>query len=82
MYTELCRERNSTDQEEEGVDRIDGQHEHRVDGETLVGGGREQINEREHGEDGEEHAVVDDGWVAGERVMDHVSSQDQDEKRP
>lgn len=82
VHSELRCERNAADQEQQGVETVDDDHEQRVDGEGLVEGGREQIDEREHGEDGEEHAVVDDRWVAGECVMDHVAGQGHDEERP
>ena len=78
MYSELCCERNATDQKEQHVKAIKTDHEQRVNGKPLVHRGRDEINEREHGEDGDEHAIIDDGCVAGNGIMDHIPDQGQD----
>ena len=53
-----------------------------MEGEAVVHGYKDEVDEREHGEDGDEDAVVDDGWVAVEGIVDDVSCEREDEERP
>lgn len=82
MYSELRCERNTGDKEQQRIDEVDGEHEHRVDGEALIDGGGKEIEEREHREYRDEHGVIDDGRVACECLVDHVSHKRHDQEGP
>lgn len=45
----------------------------------LLDGRGNQENEREHGDDGAEHCVVDDGWVGAHG--NHVTDESHDDQR-
>ena len=42
----------------------------------------ELIEESEHGEDGDEHVVIDDGMVATKCECDHVAGDGHNQKSP
>lgn len=50
-----------------------------MEGEFLLEGDQDEVEEGEHGEYGDEDDIVDDGWVAGKRCSDHVTSQAHDD---
>lgn len=82
MSSQLRCERHSAAEEEEHVQSIHGKRNHRMSREPVVEGSGKQVDEREHGEDGDEHAVVDDGGVTGCSVLDCVADQSHDEESP
>ena len=53
-----------------------------MNGKTLTDRGGDEVEEREHRENCNEHAVVDDGWIAGFSIVDDVADQGHYEKRP
>lgn len=67
--------------EEERVCNIQAQHGQRR-AEAVLDGCRDQVEERQHGEDGDEHGVVDDAGVAGKGIGDHVADKRHDEEGP
>lgn len=77
---EVGRRRNTSNQGEDGVEDVEDKWEHRVDGEAVLDGRRDEVEEREHGEDGHEHVVVDDRRPAGDG--DHVADEGHAEEDP
>ena len=73
---------DSTAEVEDGVEGVKCDHDHWVNRKSLLDGGRDEVEEGQHREDGHEHVVVDDGWVTGERGSDHVTDEGHDEKSP
>ena len=53
-----------------------------MDGETLFHTRRDEVDERQHAENSDEHDEVDNGRVTGEGSGDNVAIQCQNEKRP
>lgn len=82
MDTEVGSHGNGTAEEEDGVQSIKSDHEERVALESLLDGGRDKIEQRQHGEHGQEHVVVDDRWVASVGGGDHVTDKCHDQKSP
>ena len=82
MYIQRRSQGDSSNEEEERIERVGRQHEERRNGKVLVDGGGYQVNERQHGEDSDEHDVVDGRGVSLCRIMYHVTGQGQDEKSP
>lgn len=78
----LGGKRNAASEEEKAVQGIQSDHDDGVDGERLLDGGGDKVEERQHREDGDKHLVVDDGWVAARCLSDHVTDQRHDEERP
>jgi hypothetical protein len=82
MRAQLGSGGNTGAEEEQGVQRVQRDHDDRVEGERLLQGGGYEVEEREHGEDAHEHVVVDDARVAGEGRRDDVADECHDEQRP
>ena len=49
---------------------------------TLVDGTRDEVYQAEHGEDGAEHGIIDDGGGAAIGFLDHVTGEGHDEEGP
>jgi len=64
------------------VDRVEDNHDERVDHERVLDARRDEVEERQHREDSHKHVVVDDGWVASEGGSDHVTDKGHDEQSP
>lgn len=81
MNTEICGQCDSTAKVEDGVEHIQGDH---GDGhaETVLYRRRNQVEQRQHGENRDKHSVVHYAGVAGARSCDHVAHQGHDEQRP
>lgn len=73
---------NGTAEVEDGIEHIKDDHQQGVALEGLLDGGRDEVEEREHGEDGHEHVVVDERRVAGVGSGDHVTDEGHDQKSP
>lgn len=69
-------------EEEDGVENIEGDHDDGVNGEGFLDGGRDEVEEREEGEDGDEDLVVNHGRVAGGGLCNHVADEGEDEESP
>ena len=82
VYAELRRCRDAADEEKQSIQGVERNHDDRREGQVLFEGGRYQVQQRQHREDGHEHVVVNDGGVAGEGGCDHVADERQDEQRP
>lgn len=82
MRAQFGRKRNATNQEKEGTQRVRCKHEKGRYAESFVDSANGQIDEGEHGEDCDEHAVVDDGWATADSFMDHVPGERHDEQGP
>jgi len=80
--TKLGRCCDSTAEEEQRVQHVEGHGDRRVEHEALDDGGRNEVEQRKHGEDGAEHVVVDDRWVASVGRCDHVTDQRHDKQGP
>lgn len=78
MHTQFRCQRNTADKEEKGIQRIGYHHEKGRYAESFVDRARNEIHEREHAEDCDKHAVIDDGWTAADGFMDHVTDKRQD----
>ena len=80
MHAQLRRQGDRTAEPEEGIQHVERDGKDGVDGERVADRGGDQVEEREHGEDGAKHDVVDDGGVAGVGVGDHVAGEGHDEE--
>lgn len=80
MHAQLGRQRDRTAEPEDGVEHVERDGEDGVDGEGVADPGGDQVEEREHGEDGAEHDVVDDGGVAGVGVGNHIAGEGHNEE--
>jgi len=78
VYVKLGCHRNGGAEPEEHVEHVQGEWKHRVKGKVVVKGDEDEVEQRQHAEDGHEHIVVDDGGVAGEGGSNHVADQSHD----
>lgn len=67
---------------ENGVQCIKNDHEEWVTLERLLEGRGNEVEQRQHGEDGDKHVVVDNRWVAGVGGRNHVTDERHDEESP
>lgn len=81
VYTKLGRQSDSATEEKEGIENVEGKR-NGCGGHHAGESAGDKEEEREHGEDGDEHGVVDDGWVAGEGFGDDVTHDRHDEEGP
>ena len=81
VYTKLSGQGHRAAEEEKSVEDVERERDGRVGHHAGECAGDEE-EEREHGEDGDEHGVVDDRGVAGEGFGDHVADEGQDEEGP
>lgn len=72
--------RDTGNQPEDAVQHVEDERQHRVDAEAFLDRGRDQVDEREHAEDGDEEVKVD--HVAAARFGDHVAGDGEDEEGP
>ncbi len=79
MYSHVGGESNTTDDEKEGIDSIEGEHSN-WNGDALDYSRSDEVEEGQHGEYGDKHDVVDNGVVASEGLSNHVASQGQDDE--
>ena len=79
MHSHVGGQSDATDEEEKGVESVKGEHG-QWDGHAFDDGRSNEVEQGQHGEDGDKHDVVDDGVVAGESLGDHVARQGQDEE--
>jgi hypothetical protein len=82
MHAQLRRQCHRTAEPKQSVERIKRQWYDTVDREGFHEGRGDEVEEGEHGEDGAEHAVVDDGWVASCGVRNNVAHECHDEEGP
>ena len=59
MHTQLGGQGDTTDEEEKGIGEVERQCDHRVEVERFSGGGGYEVEERQEGEDRDEHGVID-----------------------
>lgn len=81
MSTKFGGQGNSSTEEEEDVEQVEGSWDEFVDGEFFLEADRNKVEEGEHGEYGHEHGVVDDRRVAGESGGNHVTDESHDDGR-
>lgn len=79
MHSHVGGQSDTADEEEKGVESVQGEHG-QWDGHAFDDGRSNEVEQGQHGEDGDKHDVVDDGVVAGESLGDHVAGQGQDEE--
>lgn len=79
VRTESSGESDGRAEPEEDNDGVKSEWDRGHDGPLLLDGRRDQENEREHGDDGAEHGVVDDGRVGAHG--DHVTDESHDDER-
>ena len=79
---EISGERNTSDEEEDRVERIRNEHEHWRDRERFIDCSGDQIEQREHSKDCHEHAVIDNGRIPGFGIVNHATHQCHNEQRP
>lgn len=72
-HMQLCGHGDGAREEQQDHERVDPRRQVRVDPEILLDGGRDQVEEGEHGDHGQEHGVVDHGRVAVVGVVDDVA---------
>ena len=79
---EVSCECDTTDEEEDGVECIRCEHEEWRDGEGLVDCSHNEVEQRQHSEDGDKHDIVDYRGITASRVGDHVSNECHYEEGP
>lgn len=82
MHSKVSREWHCSAEPEKSQEQIKTKHEHWVELKAVIEGGGDEVEEGEHGDDGEEHGVVDNWRIASERIVNHVSDERHDEKCP
>ena len=80
MHTQFRCQSDSPTEEKEDIYCVHGDGDDGVDSEALVDAGRDQVEDREHAPDGEEHDVIYDGRVAGFCIMDDIADEGEDEE--
>lgn len=73
---------DSSDEEEKSIERINDHRKHGVKCKPFADGRCYQVEERKHSEYRHEHGVVDDGWIARRRIVNHIPDQSHDEESP
>lgn len=81
MHTQVRRKGNATNQEKYSIQGIQSKDNYGPE-KRLHDCGTDQIKEREHSEDSNEHRVVDDRGIAADRLSDHVTDECHDEESP
>ena len=81
VHIKLGSEGDGTAEPEEGVEDVEAERDHGVAGHGLFECDSAQVEEREHGEDGNEHGVVNDARAAAV-VGDHVADKGHEEESP
>lgn len=79
---EVGRKRSATNEEEQGIECIRCEHKEWRDGKGLVDCAGDEVEQRQHSEDGDKHDIVDDGWIAAFGIGNHVTDQRHDEESP
>jgi hypothetical protein len=82
VYTELGSRRDSPAKEEQRIEDVEHQRNGSMAHEGFIEGDCYQVEQRQHGEDSDEHVVVDDGGIAAEGVGDDVADEGHDEDGP
>lgn len=78
MRSEAGSQRCGTSKDEEGVQRIEDDWDEGVASEAVVPARRNEVEERQDGEDCDKHIVVDSRRVAREGLRDHGADEGQD----
>lgn len=79
MYAHVCSQGDATNKEQKSVERVEYKHGDR-NSEAFHDGGANQVEERQHGENGDEHDIVDDRRVAGDGIGDDIADQRHDQE--
>lgn len=82
MRTEVCSGCDTTAEEEERVQEVKSDHDDRVEGEILLDGRGNEVEQRQHSEYRYEHVVVDNRRVVVVGRCNHVANQGHDEQSP
>lgn len=80
VHVQIRGRRNGGDESEERAEDVQDQGEDGVDSQGVLNRGGDQVEEREHREDRDEHVVVDDRRSALD--CDHVTDQSHTEQNP
>lgn len=80
-YAKERRHGGRATEEEEGVQHVENERERCV-GHDAAEGTRDEEEEGKHGEDGDKHVVIDDGWIACGGFGDDVADESHDEQGP
>lgn len=73
---------NSRTEKEDAVQRVNRDHNDRVQSPFGLHTGRHQVEQSQHGERSREDGVVDGARVACKGIGDHVTDKSHDEERP
>ncbi len=73
MNSKVCSQRNTSYKKQECVQGVCDHHEHRCNGEVLLDGRYDQVEERQHSEHRDEYDIVDDGRIAFGGLRDNVA---------
>lgn len=82
MHSQLRCKRHGGAEPEERVQQVQSKRDDAADSKRFHEGGGDEVEEREHGDDGAGHGEVDDRWVTVGRIMDHVTDYRHDEESP
>ncbi len=82
MYVKICCQRDTTNEEEQGVQAVGDDHEDARNRECFVDCTRDEVEQGQHREDGNKHDIIYDGGIARGGVGDDVADKCQYEERP
>lgn len=82
VHTQLRRQRHGAAEPEQNVQDVEGERDEGQEAQGLPEGGGNEEDEREHGEDGNEHLVINHRRRAMDRFVDHVAHDGHDEEGP
>jgi len=80
--TELGGQSYSASKEEKHVESVEYHRNGGMDDKGLSESNQEEVEEAQHGEDGDKNDIVDGGWIACDRIGDDVTGKRQDEQSP
>lgn len=81
VHTKLGGEGDSTAEPEEDVEDVEGNRKHGVNDGGVGESGKSEVEQAEHGEDGDEHAVINNAGSAAV-VGNHVAYESHDDEGP
>lgn len=77
MHTEASSQGGCASKDEEGVEAIEDKRNEWVASQAVIPCRRNEVEERQHGENGDKDVVVDSGWVARARLSYHGGDEGQ-----
>jgi len=73
---------NATNEPEKDVQSIKDEANDGVEGEVRLHSRWDEVEQRKHSKDRDEHVIVDNAWIPAVSSRDHVADKRHDEERP